>query len=157
VALSDGSVLVLARENNAFRPFLSTSFDQPMSLTFLPKSKRLAILSGYGTLKVVAIPLGDFVLPLRDQVNHIAFAPDSQSLAIAKTAGRIATYDFCTDSLAEIPGAGNAGGAVAFSPNGTLLAGASAKRVYIHRVPSWEVLRTILSYNAYVIAILPDT
>jgi WD40 repeat protein len=105
----------------------------------------------------VAIPLVECVLPLHDQVDHIAFAPDSQSLALAKTAGRIAIYDFCTASLINVLDAFDASGAITFSPDGKLLAGASVKRIYIYRVATGELLPKFPFYNAYVVAISPDS
>jgi hypothetical protein len=45
IALCDGSVQALVKENNAFCPLLRTSFDQPISLIFSPNSKELTTLS----------------------------------------------------------------------------------------------------------------
>ncbi len=156
LSLNDGTIRVWAKENRASCLLLRTTFNLPVSLLFSRNGKRLAIWSADGPAKVVDIPRGGIAGTFGYPVAHIAFAPDSQSLAQVTMAGCLAIYSFVTRSLVELPLVIRYVSAVPFSPNGTLLAVAFDKFIPIYRKRSWTLHHKISFHEANTIAISPD-
>jgi WD40 repeat protein len=132
---------------------MTNKFDQ---VTISPGGKRLAHLSGVDTVSVVNTVGKGCVLTLPD-IDHwfrLAFSPESQLLMSSRGKGSITIFDLGAGSNAIVPCASNIE-AVAFSPNGTLLAGASCEKLNLFSGRSWEV-RQKQSIAARVVASSPD-
>jgi WD40 repeat protein len=122
---------------------LTDHTNQVWSVAYDPKGKRLVSADDGGTIKVWDAQ-GELLTSFRRHtkgINHLAFSCDGKQLATASLDGTCKIWD--TDTWQEVrslPANGKAFEAVAWSPDGKLLAAGDDEQVILWNAASYDML-----------------
>jgi WD40 repeat protein len=136
---------------------LNIHFYLTESLDISDNGLRLALTFESGTIKVLDIRDGKLTLTLRGQGHRfLAFAPNSQVVAIGKAQRAIVVHEFGSESRTTLAIGPHGWRAAAFSPSGNVLAVASGEHVTIYSGRSWKKRHSIRSGWLQALVAAPD-
>ena len=143
--LQSANMISIANAKMLHQAALLLADASPTSLMFAPDGSTLAVGSGDGTVKVVAVPSGPELFSFAghtSMVSRVAFSPDGKTLASGSVDNLVKLWDVAS-RLERVSLVGHTGiiVGIAFSPDGRVIASTSAANPTnaSDRVRLWEV------------------